>query len=155
MKLLKLFVVVLAGAAALVLLATPVANAEAPTRYVVQLSPECEEARLSGATGYAYLSINEENGRITYSVAAFNLPGTLTAAHIHGASAVPGGNAGVAAHLELTGLNSGFVATKSITDPDLAAKIVANPELYYFNLHTTTTATEPGCPSGALRGTIG
>jgi len=95
------------------------------------------------------LSINEANGRITYSVAAFNLPGTLTNAHIHGPITVPGGNAGVAAHLELTGLNFGFVATKSTTVPTLATAIVADPANFYFNLHTDV------CPGGALRGTIG
>src|SRR5215212_4626365 len=115
LKLLRLFVA-LVGAAALALLVAPAASAQEPTRYVVQLSPECDEAKLSGATGYVYLSINEANGRITYSVAAFDLPGTLTAAHIHGPITVAGGNAGVAAPLELTGLNSGFVATKSVTD---------------------------------------
>jgi CHRD domain len=147
LKLLKLFVAL--AAAALVLLLTPVANAQAPTRSVVPLSAECTDAVESGATGYAYLSINEENGRITYSVAAFNLPGTLTAAHIHGPINPATGNGPVAAHLELTGLNSGFVATKSTTDPALAAAILANPANFYFNLHTTT------CPGGALRGSLG
>jgi hypothetical protein len=148
LKLLRLFVV-LAGAAALALLVTPVANAEQPTRYVVQLSPECAAAVESGATGYAYLSINEANDRITYSVAAFNLPGTLTAAHIHGPINPATGNGPVAAPLELTGLNSGFVATKSTTDPALAAAILADPANFYINVHTTT------CPGGALRGSLG
>jgi hypothetical protein len=51
--------------------------------------------------------------------------------------------------LELTGLNSGFVATKSTTDPALAAAILADPANFYFNLHTRT------CPGGALRGSLG
>jgi hypothetical protein len=148
LKLLRLFVVI-AAAAALALLVAPAANAEAPTRFVVPLSPECPEAVASGATGFAYLSINEANGRITYSVAAFNLPGTLTAAHIHGP--INPTNGPVAAHLELTGLDSGFVATKSTTDPALAAAIIANPENFYFNLHTSAT----DCGTGALRGSIG
>jgi hypothetical protein len=149
LKLLRLFVV-LAAAAALALLVTPAANAEAPTRFVVQLSPECDLAVESGATGYAYLSVNAENGRITYSVAAFDLPGTLTFAHIHGPINNPvTGNGPVAALLGLTGLDSGFVATKSTTDPALAAAIVADPTNFYFNLHTDL------CPAGALRGSLG
>jgi hypothetical protein len=148
LKLLRLFVV-LAAAAALALLVTPAANAEQPTRSVVSLSAECPAAVASGATGYAYLSINDANGRITYSVAAFNLPGTLTAAHIHGPINPATGNGLVAVHLELTGLNSGFVATKSTTDSALAAAILADPANFYFNLHTTT------CPGGALRGSLG
>jgi CHRD domain len=146
-KLLKLFVAFAAGA--LVLLVTQTANAEPPTRSVVQLSAECDAAVESGATGYAYLSINDTNDRITYSVAAFDLPGTLTAAHIHGPINPLTGNGPIAANLELTGLNSGFVATKSTTDPALAAAILANPANFYFNLHTTT------CPGGALRGSLG
>jgi hypothetical protein len=148
LKLLRLFVL-LAAAAALALMVTPAANAEQPTRFVVPLSAECPAAVESGATGYAYLSINEANGRITYSVAAFNLPGTLTAGHIHGPIDPATGNGDVAAHLERTGLNSGFVATKSTTEPALAAAIVADPANFYFNLHTDS------CPRGALRGTIG
>ena len=149
MKVLKLFVVL--AAAALMLLVTPVANAAQPTRSVVPLSPECPAAVTSVATGYVYLSINDENGRITYSVAAFKLPGTLTGAHIHGPIDPLTGNGPIAAHLELTGLNSGYVATKSITNPDLAAKILAKPANYYFNLHTSAV----GCTGGALRGSIG
>jgi hypothetical protein len=147
LKLLKL--VVALAAAALVLLVTPVANAQQPTRSVVPLSAECAAAVESGATGYAYLSINDANGRITYSVAAFNLPGTLTAAHIHGPISPATGNGPVAAPLGLTGLNAGFVATKSTTDTALAAAILADPANFYFNLHTTT------CPGGALRGSLG
>jgi len=95
------------------------------------------------------LSINEGNGRITYSVAGFNLPGKLTMGHIHGPINPLTGNGPIAATLELTGLNSGFVATKSNTDPALAAAILAAPANYYFNLHTTA------CPPGALRGSLG
>jgi len=145
LKLLRLFVVL--AAAALTLLVAPAANAAQPTKFVVPLSAECPAAVESGATGYAYLSVNEANGQIKYSVAAFDLPGDLTAAHIHRLDPAVGNPAVV--HLDPTGLDSGFVFTGSATDPDLAAAIIANPANYYFNLHTTT------CPGGALRGTIG
>jgi hypothetical protein len=147
LKLLRLFVV-LAAAAALALLVTPAANAEAPTRFVVSLSPECPEAVASGATGFAYLSINEANGRITYSVAAFDLPGTLTAAHIHGPINPATGLAGIVVPFELTGLNTGLVAAGTTTNPTLAAQILANPENYYANVHTTA------CGPGTIRGSL-
>jgi CHRD domain len=151
LKLLRLFVVL--AAAALALLVTPVAaNAQQPTTFVAELSAECDAAVQSGATGFAFVSINEASGRITYRVVAFNLPGTIAdspGVHIHGPVLVPGGNAGIALGLELTGLNSGFVASGTTVDPDLAADILASPEAFYVNVHTTT------CPSGAIRGTLG
>jgi CHRD domain len=150
LKLLRLFMVI-AAAAALALLVTPAANAQQPTTFVVPLSAECPEAEASGATGVAFVSINEASGRITYRVVAFNLPGTLTAAHIHGPIDPMTGNGGIAAHLERTGLNSGVVASGTATDPALAAAIIANPENFYFNLHTNAT----DCGTGALRGSIG
>ena len=147
MKLLRLFLV-LAGAAALALLVTPAANAQ-PLATVVPLSAECQQASDSGATGVAFVSVNEASGRITYSVVAFNLPGMLTAAHIHGPIDPRTGNGPVALHLERNGSDSGVVASGTTTDPALAAAIVANPESFYFNLHTGT------CPGGALRGSLG
>ena len=148
LKLLRLFLV-LAGAAALALLVTPAANAQ-PLATVVPLSAECQEASDSGATGVAFVSVNEASGRITYSVVAFNLPGELTAAHIHGP--INPVNGPIALHLELSGSNSGVVASGTTTDGALAAAIVANPEKFYFNLHTDASLA---CRAGALRGSIG
>jgi hypothetical protein len=148
LKLLRLFVV-LAGTAALALLVAPAANAEQPTRFAVPLSAECPEAVLSGATGTAYVSINQETGRIRYSVVAFNLPDTITAAHIHGPINPDTGNGGIFIGLDLTGVDSGGVASGTVTDPARAADIVADPSSFYFNVHTTT------CPGGALRGSLG
>jgi hypothetical protein len=147
LKLLRL-IVVLAGAALALLVTTPVATAAQVTRFVAPLSAECDAAVASGATGVAFVTVNEATGRITYRVVAFNLPGTLSAAHIHGPINLTTGNGPVAVPLELTGVNSGVVASGTATDPALAAAIVANPANFYFNLHTTT------CPSGALRGTL-
>jgi CHRD domain len=148
LKLLRLFVV-LAAAAALALVMSPTANAQARERLVVPLSAECEAAEPSGATGIAFVDVNAGTGRITYYVVAFNLPGTITAAHIHGPALVPGGNAGVAVLLDLTGANSGVVASGEATDHADAKLIADNPENFYFNVHTTE------CPGGALRGSLG
>jgi CHRD domain-containing protein len=152
LKLLKLFVV-LAAAAALALLVTPTASADPRTTLVAQLSPECDAAVQSGAFGFAVVDINEASGRITYRVVAFNLPGTIAGSpgvHIHGPVTEPGGNAGIALGLELTGLNSGVVASGTTVDPALADAILTNPDAFYVNVHTTAD----GCRTGAIRGTL-
>jgi hypothetical protein len=97
LKVLKLFVVVLA-AAALMLVVTPVANAQEPTTFVVELSaeieiPGCPQGVDSGAGGYAVVQIDEATGEISYRVVAFKLPGTVRAqglgGHIHIGGAAP------------------------------------------------------------------
>ena len=149
---LKLFVALAAAVSALVL--TPVAQAQEPiiTTFVAHLSaenevPGCPVGVESGASGVAVVQINEITGEITYRVVAFNLPGTVTDAHIH-----PGA-AGVAnppaQGFELTGLSTGLVAAGTVTNPTLADAILANPESYYVNVHTTT------CQPGAFRGQLG
>ena len=151
LKLLRLFVV-LGAAAALALLVTPTANAQQPTTFVVPLSAECPAAEASGATGFAFVSINEASGRITYRVVAFNLPGTIAGSpgvHIHGPIDPATGNGPIALGLDLTGVNSGVVASGTATDPELADAILAAPASFYVNVHTTT------CPGGALRRSLG
>jgi hypothetical protein len=138
-----------AGAAAV-----PVANAEEPTlnTFVVQLSaenevPGCQLGVDRGAGGVAVVQVNADTGEIRYRVVAFRLPGTVTDAHIH-----PGA-AGVAKPpaqgFELTGLSTGLMAAGTVTNPTLAEAIVAEPENYYVNVHTT------GCRPGAVRGQVG
>ena len=144
LKLLRLFLVLAAAALAL-LVTTPVANAQQLTILVAQLSaePQCGPAVESGATGYAVVTVNEASGRITYRVVAFDLPGTISAAHIHVTE-----TGSVALGLELTGVDSGVVATGTTIDRELAAAIVTNPENYYFNVHTGD------CRGGAIRGQL-
>ena len=152
-KLLRLFLV-LAVAAALALVVTPVANAQQPTTFVAQLSaeneiPGCPQGEESGATGVAFVSINEASGRITYRVVAFNLPGTIAGSpgvHIHRGPAT--GTGPVVLGLDLTGENSGVVASGTTVNPTLAAAIIADPANYYVNVHTTE------CGSGAIRGQL-
>jgi hypothetical protein len=143
----------LAGAAAV-----PVANAQEPTlrTFVVQLSaenevPTCNAGVDSGATGVAVVQINEATGQITYRVVAFNLPaeiaGPSTGAHIHVQN--PDSAIGpIVVHFERTGLNTGLVAAGTTTNPTVAAAILANPENYYVNVHTTA------CPTGTIRGQL-
>jgi len=146
-----------AGAAAV-----PVANAQESTlrTFVVQLSaenevPECQAGVESGATGVAVIQIDTATGVITYRVVAFNLPATIagpsTGAHIHVQDPTsPTGLTGpIVVHFERTGLNTGLVAAGTTTNPTVAAAILANPENYYVNVHTTA------CPTGTIRGQLG
>ncbi len=147
----------LAGASA-----APLANAEESTltTFVVQLAPEnevpvCQAGVDSGAGGVAVVQIEETTGEITYRVVAFNLPATIagpsTGAHIHvqDPNSPTGLTGPIVVHFERTGLNTGLVAAGSTTDPVTAAAILANPENYYVNVHTTA------CPTGTIRGQLG
>jgi CHRD domain-containing protein len=146
-----------AGAAA----AVPVANAEEPNlrTFVTQLSaenevPGCQAGVDSGAAGVAVVQINESTGEITYRVVATNLPATIAGspgAHIHvqDPNSPTGLTGPIVLHFERTGLDTGLVAAGTTTNPTLAAAILANPEDYYVNVHTTA------CPPGTVRGQLG
>jgi hypothetical protein len=156
----KLFVAL--GAAVLALVLTPVANAQERTltTFVVQLSaenevPECQAAVDSGASGVAVVQINAETGEISYRVVAFRLPGTVTAAHIHPGAVGEANPPAQGGGFEVTGLSTGLVAEGSTMNPTLAAAILANPENYYVNVHTTAPDPEDACPGGAVRGQLG
>ena len=140
-----------AGSAAL-----PAAHAEetAYTTFVAHLSaenelPGCPEGVESGAHGVAVVQIDEATGEIRYRVVAANLPGTIAGspgAHIHVGAAEATGP--VVLPLMLTGLETGLVAAGTTEDEDLARLILADPEGYYVNVHTTV------CPGGAVRGQL-
>jgi hypothetical protein len=102
----------------------------------------------------AVVQISADTGEITYRVVAFNLPAPIAGspgAHIHVIDpASPTGLTGpIVVHFDRTGLNTGLVAAGTTTNPTLAAAILANPENYYVNVHTTA------CPTGTIRGQLG
>ena len=138
-------------------LAAPVANAQGRTltTFVAHLSaeneiPGCPAGVESGAKGVAVIQIDEATGEIRYRVVATNLPGTIAGSpggHIH--FQPPGQGTGpIVQGFELTGLANGLVAAGTATNPQLAAAILANPESYYVNVHSTV------CPPGAVRGQL-
>ena len=139
----------LAGASAV-----PTASAQEHglTTFVTHLSadnevPGCPAGVESGAKGVAVIQVDAATGEIRYRVVATNLPGTTAGAHIHEA---PAGEAGpVEEGLTLTGLQNGLVGERTTCNTALAEDILANPEDYYVNVHTTT------CKGGAVRGQLG
>jgi hypothetical protein len=145
-----------AGAAAV-----PVASAQEPAlrTFEVQLSaenevPACPAGVESGAGGVAVVQIDETTGEITYRVVAFNLPapisGPTTGAHIHVQSPTsPTGLTGpIVVDFERTGLTTGLIAAGTTTNPTVADAILAHPENYYVNVHTTA------CTTGTIRGQL-
>ena len=124
-----------------------------PTTFVAVLSAGEEVPRCAAATnaarGVATFHVRDEaTGTVQYQVVANNLPGDITAAHIHLA---PKGVAGpVVQPLGLRpGAENGVVGKGTFTNPALLAAIRANPANYYVNVHSTV------CPSGVIRGQLG
>jgi hypothetical protein len=125
------------------------------TTFVAHLSaenevPGCSSGVESGATGVAVIQIDATTGEIQYRVVATNLPGSIAGsagAHIHVGGATEAGP--VVLPLELTGLENGLVAAGTTTNQAVAAAILADPENYYVNVHTTV------CRPGAVRGQLG
>ncbi len=135
--------------------ATPPALAVQPPAktFVAVLSADEEVPHCAPATnasrGVAVFHVRDDAlGTVDFKVIANNLPGTISAAHIHIA---PKGVAGpIVQPLPPTpGVEHGVVAQGSFTNLALVAAIRANPDGHYVNVHTTT------CPSGVIRGQLG
>lgn len=129
------------------------------TIFTVQLSALNEVPAVtnseSTARGTAVITVNKATNKIDFSVSLNSFPAgaTVNIAHIHHAAA--GLTAGV---LISTGLAAGQVVltngsgtfsfegvTANAAD---VADILANPQNYYFNAHTTAN------PGGAIRGQL-
>ena len=141
--------------ALVVFIAAPVASAAPPPpkTFVAVLSAQEEVPLCAPATnasrGVAVFHVRDEAlGTVDFKVVANNLPGTISAAHIHVA---PKGVAGpIVQPLPPTpGVEHGVVAQGSFTNPALVAAIRANPDGYYANVHSTS------CPTGVIRGQLG
>lgn len=95
------------------------------------------------AVGLVILKVDADLGKVCYST-ALDMAETPTAAHIHG------GATGIAGPVvvPLTVPTSSMGKTCVDADKALLGKIVANPENYYFNVHSATYK------AGALRGQL-
>jgi hypothetical protein len=149
---------VLSGLVAAMLIGTgTVALADQPsaTTFVFVLSaaeevPACVPAT-NAARGVATFHVTDAaTGTVEYKVVANNLPGTVTAAHIHigpPGVAVPG-NIVQALEAVVPGPDNGVVGRGTFTNPTLVAQMLANPHNYYVNVHSNI------CPSGVIRGQL-
>ena len=131
------------------------------TVFTVQLSPANEVPPVTNAEqsarGTAVITVNSQANTIDFNVSVNSFPTTsvLTAAHIHpGAAGVAGG---VLIGTGLTSANAPSLATGSATfsfngvaptSADQITQILANPQNFYFNVHTTANG------SGVMRGQL-
>lgn len=154
----RLYVVLgVAGVAALA--SPPVVHGDAPpaATFVAVLTageevPTCSPAT-DAARGVAVFHVlDDAAGTVEFKLVANNLPGDVTAAHIHVA---PTGVAGpVVQPLPPTpGAENGVIAEGTFANAALVAAIQANPDAYYVNVHTGPAGV--GCPAGVIRGQLG
>jgi CHRD domain len=106
--------------------------------------PLCEPAT-NAARGVAVFHVRDE-ATVDFKVVANNLPGDVSAAHIHRER--PGVPGPIVQGLTLTGTENGVVATGTFTNAGLVANIQADPNNFYVNVHSSI------CPNGVIRGQL-
>lgn len=148
----RLFGFTLIAAAALVAVAGATGAQPRATTFAAVLSadeevPLCAAATNASRGHFVAHVVDETTGTVEWKLVANNLPGTITAAHIHlGVFGVPGG---VVQPLPLTpGAENGVIGADSFANAALLGAMRANPQNYYINVHTTV------CPAGVVRGQI-
>ena len=131
------------------------------TVFTVNLLPSNEVPPVtnaeSSARGTAVITVNSQANTLDFSVSLNSFPGgsQLTGAHIHpGAAGVTGGvmvntgmNAGNAPALSNGAATFSFTGVTP-TSPDHIPQILANPQNFYFNVHSSAN------PGGVLRGQL-
>lgn len=140
----------LASAAVATTAASAQLAAQGGYRFEIQLTDEEEvpPAGLAGGDGSAILTINPGQRRVCYEMTLNSVVTSdgVTAAHIHTGVA---GVAGTVLVPLFTGSGGTLNAcvTSTLTSRQLA-QIIAKPELYYVNVHSTSE------PAGAVRGQL-
>ena len=131
------------------------------TIFTVQLSPANEVPPVtnaeSTARGTAVITINSATNTVDFNVSLNSFPAgsAVNVAHIHGPNAPAGVNASVLVSTTLTAGNvvltngSGTFSFNSVTTSAAnVSAILANPQNFYFNVHTTAN------PGGVMRGQL-
>jgi len=154
-KLAVLSCLVLVG---LVVGAGPAVAEKPPTKTFVVVMTAAQEVPLCAVAdrtdhGVAIFHVlNEAQGTVAYMLVSTNLPGDLTAAHIH--LAPVGVSGGVVQPLPLRpGVQKGVIGFGSFDNVDLLDALRTTPSGYYVNVHTS--AETGGCPPGVIRGQFG
>ena len=128
-------------------------KAQKPKKLVVVMTaaqevPTCEPAT-NAARGNAVFRITDAaTGTVKYRLVANNLPGDITAAHIHQS---PVGQPGaIVQPLALTaGAENGVIGRGTFDNPELVAALQSDPSGYYVNVHSSS------CTTGVIRGQFG
>jgi len=110
--------------------------------------PHCDPAT-NAARGSAVFRITDATaGTVKYKLVANNLPGDISAAHIHQS---PAGQPGaIVQPLSLTpGATKGVIGRGTFTNPQLVSALKTDPAGYYVNVHSSV------CPTGVIRGQFG
>jgi hypothetical protein len=131
------------------------------TIFTVQLSPANEVPPVtnaeSTARGTAVITINSQTNTVDFNVSLNSFPAgaAVNIAHIHGPNAPAGVNASVLISTTLTAgtvvltNGSGTFSFNSVTASAAnISAILANPQSFYFNVHTTQN------PGGVMRGQL-
>ena len=144
-------------AATLLLLTVATGSALARPVYVFQTlmtgAAEVPGPGDANAIGHATIMIEPDNDRVCWVVSWNRIDGTVFASHIHGPADTTQA-AGVLIPLFMdqafgsVGINKGCMQSADV-GPILDA-IVANPQLYYVNVHSL-----PSFGPGAIRGQLG
>ena len=138
-----------------ILLLPPAALAASkpPTKFVVVMRasdevPLCEQAT-NAARGNAVFHVTDATaGTVKYKLVTNNLPGDITAAHIH--QAPPGQPGTIVQPLALiAGATNGVIGRGTFTNASLVAAMQADPAAYYVNVHSSV------CTPGVIRGQFG
>jgi hypothetical protein len=143
-------VLLVALAVATTALSQPLARTFAAPLRAADEVPACAATDRSDRGVALFRIVDAATGTVDYKVISTDLPGEIVGSpgiHIHG-PAPAGETAPVVQPLTPTGTEVGIVAAGTFSNPALVAAALANPELYYVNVHTTV------CPAGAIRGQL-
>jgi Cu/Zn superoxide dismutase len=129
------------------------AKAKTPKKIVVAMTaanevPHCDPATTKAHGSAVFQITDAAAGTVSYKLEAKNLPGDISAAHIHQS---PVGQPGaIVQPLALTpGATNGVIGQGTFTNPTLVTALQSNPSDYYVNVHSSV------CPSGVIRGQFG